>query len=579
MFGLQKLHPSLSELLERGTDFTFEGRFHDTLSFNHFTTEDFAKLKEIHEMLSSYRGEMVELFHRSLQELNPQAIKTVTAERIDQYLQTFFTMERNHAYVNEILGFFHLLRNEKVNIGKLIVAFNQFNFFVLVKLLSKKALSPKKCLMFMEVLQRAINIEQQVLVEAYTETMFEQVADGIAKLMEKNTEIMFIKDLLRALDEQNTDIQMVTSATEEINSSVAEIAHAATVVAEKTTLSVQRAEQGQKMVNEAFDEIIETEQTFAKMVEQFQHLQRHLSTIEKVMQLVNGIADQTNLLALNASIEAARAGEFGKGFSVVATEIRKLADHTVQSLGEVQKNVFELRSISEDVSTSIHSTSDIIRQAVQQAKAAMPLLTEMTEMIAEIHDGTNTNAAVAEEQAAAVDEIANRMSSIASLTEYVRDLGEKTGKTVYSLGKALDQFRVQMMEANNVKLSSKALLCLSKTDHLLWKWRIYNMIIGYEHMKPEDVSSHHQCRLGKWYFDEETQKRFKGVHIFEQLNTPHENVHNCAKKAAEAYAKRDFKKAEQYLRELEEASSEVLRLLDELIRKIDQERTFETHLA
>ncbi|MBW7651140.1 CZB domain-containing protein [Anoxybacillus sp. ST4] len=575
----KRLRPAVSELLEKGTDYSFHGRFVDTLSYNHFTTEDFAKLKQIDELIAPHKQEMVRLFYEGLQHVQPEAAKTVTEARIEAYVNAFFTMERNRAYVDESLRFFHLLRKEKVNVGKLIVAFNQFNFFVLTTLLAKVALAPKRCLALMEALQRAMNIEQQLLVEVYTETMMEQIASGTAELMEQNAEIMFIKDLLQALDQQNSDVQMVTAATEEMTTAVSEVAHAATVIAEKTTTSVERAEKGQHMMNEAFEEIMETSEQFTRMVDRFEHLQQHLSAIEKVMQLVNGIADQTNLLALNASIEAARAGEYGKGFSVVAEEIRKLADHTVQSLGEVQRNVGELRTISSEVSSAIYSTSATIRQAVNQAQEAMPLLQDIVHAMGDIQDSTNTNAAVAEEQAAAVDEISSRMSSIASLTEYVRELGEKTGKTVHALSKAIDRFRLSMVNENSVKLSAKALLHLAKTDHLLWKWRIYNMIVGYETIRPEDVASHYQCRLGKWYFDEQTKKQLAGTPAYERLNAPHERVHVAAKKAAEAYAKGDRKGAEAQLIELEQASAEVIRLIDELMEKVEKERTFETHLA
>lgn len=579
MMLFKRLRPAVSELLEKGTDYSFHGRFVDTLSYNHFTTEDFAKLKQIDELIAPHKQEMVRLFYEGLQHVQPEAAKTVTEARIEAYVNAFFTMERNRAYVDESLRFFHLLRKEKVNVGKLIVAFNQFNFFVLTTLLAKVALAPKRCLALMEALQRAINIEQQLLVEVYTETMMEQIASGTAELMEQNAEIMFIKDLLQALDQQNSDVQMVTAATEEMTTAVSEVAHAATVIAEKTTTSVERAEKGQHMMNEAFEEIMETSEQFTRMVDRFEHLQQHLSAIEKVMQLVNGIADQTNLLALNASIEAARAGEYGKGFSVVAEEIRKLADHTVQSLGEVQRNVGELRTISSEVSSAIYSTSATIRQAVNQAQEAMPLLQDIVHAMGDIQDSTNTNAAVAEEQAAAVDEISSRMSSIASLTEYVRELGEKTGKTVHALSKAIDRFRLSMVNENSVKLSAKALLHLAKTDHLLWKWRIYNMIVGYETIRPEDVASHYQCRLGKWYFDEQTKKQLAGTPAYERLNAPHERVHVAAKKAAEAYAKGDRKGAEAQLIELEQASAEVIRLIDELMEKVEKERTFETHLA
>ncbi|MGG3842931.1 CZB domain-containing protein [Anoxybacillus kestanbolensis] len=105
------------------------------------------------------------------------------------------------------------------------------------------------------------------------------------------------------------------------------------------------------------------------------------------------------------------------------------------------------------------------------------------------------------------------------------------------------------------------------------------MIVGYETVRPEDVASHYQCRLGKWYFDEQTKKQLQGTPAHEKLNAPHERVHVAAKKAVEAYAKGDLKGAEAQLIELEQASAEVIYFIDELIEKVEKERTFETHLA
>ena len=84
------------------------------------------------------------------------------------------------------------------------------------------------------------------------------------------------------------------------------------------------------------------------------------------------------------------------------------------------------------------------------------------------------------------------------------------------------------------------------------------MIVGYETVRPEDVASHYQCRLGQWYFDEQTKKQLQGTPAYEKLNAPHERVHVAAKKAVEAYAKGDLKGAEAQLIELEQASAEVI---------------------
>jgi len=99
-------------------------------------------------------------------------------------------------------------------------------------------------------------------------------------------------------------------------------------------------------------------------------------------------------------------------------------------------------------------------------------------------------------------------------------------------------------------------------------------LIGLEHVRPDAVASHRHCRLGKWYFDEETQKWLKGIVAFERLDVPHQAVHAAAKKAAEAYERGDIRQAEIHLHELEIASTEVVGHINELIEKIERDRTF-----
>ncbi|WP_246218205.1 methyl-accepting chemotaxis protein [Litoribacterium kuwaitense] len=445
-------------------------------------------------------------------------------------------------------------------------------------MLSKKGMQPKQCFGLMTSMQRAINIDQQLLIEVYSERLMEQVTEGIGELMENNAKIMFIKDLVENLDKQSVEIESVTAATQEMTASVVEVANGATSVSEKTDLSVNKAVEGRKVIGHALDEIIHTGETFDQIVEKFSQLQSYVNTIEEVVTLINGIADQTNLLALNASIEAARAGEHGKGFAVVADEVRKLAESTVVSLKTVNENVANLKGFSIDVSDSIHTTSDVIRTATKEAADSLPLLTEFISIIEDISDDTSNTAAVTEEQAAAVDEIATRMTEILNFSERVRTLGRNTGEAVHDMGASIDHFRLDVIQRNNIQLSTAALLYLSKSDHILWKWRIYNMFLGLENVNPEDVSSAKDCRFGKWYYSPEAKARFSNLKSYQEIEKPHDRVHQAALYAAESYRNGDITEAHKQLADIEQASTEVLEGIEDLLQEIEEERKREGRL-
>ncbi|HHY73623.1 MAG TPA: chemoreceptor protein [Bacillus bacterium] len=560
-------------LIKKGTDIQFDGRFCDTLNDNHFSKDDFHKLTEIYEVLKDNLDEIIRYLEYSLLELKIDDQPKLESEFIKSYVVHFFTKERNQEYVYSILPFFIQFKKQKYNVAKLNHVFNQYHFYLFTNLLAKKALHPKKCLELMTSLQRAVNIEQQVLIEVYSESLLEQIASGIAKIMDKNAEIMFIKSLIQSLDVENENIQTVTSATEQLSATIAEVANTATIVSTQTQGAVEKVNEGKSVIEQALGEIMHTEQAFGNIIKNFSELQQYIKNIENIVQLINGIADQTNLLALNASIEAARAGEHGKGFAVVAGEVRKLAESTVESLKTVNMNVDSLREFSTVISQSIDKTTDIIKKATTDAYDTLPILTDIVHVVEKIQDGTANTAAITEEQAAAIDEIANRMQELANLSDDVRILGTKTGASIYELSKVIDVFRLEAISKNNVRLSTPALLYLSKTDHILWKWRIYNMFLGLEQIDPKTIASHKDCRLGKWYFNHDSQERFGHLESFKKLDPLHELVHVAARQAAESYQEGNRSAAETHLLELERASNGVVELITELLDKIESERT------
>ncbi|WP_397538405.1 methyl-accepting chemotaxis protein [Rummeliibacillus pycnus] len=563
----------MNQLLERGTDISINGRFKETLAFNHFERKDEQMLIELYKKLLDCTPSMKEIFISYLKEISPNKQNLIDEKYIERYLHIFFNAPRDENYVDEIVSFFYLFRNYKYEPGKTIVVFNQFAFYVTTHILYNFGFKPAKAFDFMRSFQAAVNIDQELLFEVITERIIEHSVTEVSSLMDTASQIMYMKDLVLNLDRQSEEIQSSTAATEQITASISEVAKNSNRISEKTSASVKDATNSKNTISSALNEIFKTGETFTSIVHSFDELKKRVNDIENVVTLIKGIADQTNLLALNASIEAARAGEHGKGFAVVAQEVRKLAENTVSALSEVSSNVQHLKDYSESVATSITETTYIIKEATGEAKNSLPLLSQIVDTIEDINTDVSHTAAISEEQAAAADEVSNRMVQITDLQENIRELAHSTSSGIHQLGNQINHYRLSLVDHNNVQLSSLALLQLSKADHILWKWRIYNMFLGLEKISETEVSSHKECRLGKWYGSQKALDRFGKENAFKELDIYHQEVHDQAKIAVQLFNDGQIQKAENALKQIEISSSKVLININHLVEKIEKERS------
>lgn len=572
MFASFRPKAEVQDLFKRGTDLQVSGRFKETLAFNNFTSSTQLHLRELFDKLQGVQPTIQQIFTDYLAEISPTGTNRIEMKYVERYLDMFFLHERDGNYVEKTVKFFNMFRERGYEAGKVIVVFNQFAFYVTTHLLYNFGYKPNTAFELLASFQAAVNVDQQLLIEAQDERLMEKVVGEISSLMDVNARIMYMKDLVFSLDRQSEELQSSTAATEQIAASINEVARSSSRISEKTTESLDNATTGKNAIEHALTEIFKTEETFSSIVLSFAELQKRVNDIENVVTLINQIADQTNLLALNASIEAARAGEHGKGFAVVAQEVRKLAEGTVSALSEVSSNVQHLKSYSNDVSHSITNTTAIIKEATDEARESLPLLNAIVDAFEDISFDVTNTAAISEQQAAAIDEVSQRMVEISDLQEDIRQYGQDTSHDIHLMGKEINRFRLDLIEQNNIQLSSIALLQLSKADHILWKWRVYNMFLGLEDIDPSTVTSHHDCRLGKWYDLPRTKKRFAGTKDYIDMEPCHIEVHQCAKQAVEAFKRGDIATAEGHLACLDTASKQVLHYIEQLISLLQKER-------
>jgi|GEM_PF-2446716 len=220
-----------------------------------------------------------------------------------------------------------------------------------------------------------------------------------------------------SMREQTLKISQVSAAVEEVSSSVVEVARKSADAARSAGESGRVAEDGGKVVQSTIGGMRSIQDAVSKSADSVQQLGKLGEQIGAVITVINDIADQTNLLALNAAIEAARAGEHGRGFAVVADEVRKLADRTTKATEEIAGSITAIQVGTNDAVQQMEGGIDRVKEGMSHAEMAGASLSQIVTSAKDVSSMIQSIAAAAEQQSAASEEVARNVAEIAQVSD------------------------------------------------------------------------------------------------------------------------------------------------------------------
>ena len=404
-------------------------------------------------------------------------------------------------------------------------------------------------------------------------TMIHNFNNMINSILSSSSNVVSTVDVLRVRAQKTTEgaqnqsgqASQIATAAEEMSQTITDIARNSSVASESSSEAMEIADSGKKVTDIAVETINNVYKSTVELATMVEKLSKRSAEIGDIVTVIKDIADQTNLLALNAAIEAARAGEQGRGFAVVADEVRKLAERTIKATAEITGKIGAVQAESAQTTKSMGEASKEVTKATGHIKNLSNVLEAIVESVQKVRDQITQIATAVDEQSAASEEVARNIEKTSAISKEMERMSDDVMHQVNALTKISEELR-NSTAGFKTKGSELMILDVAKSDHRVFVGKIASCLKGDTSLDPSQLPDHHNCRFGKWYFGEGMQM-CGNLSSFKAVDEPHAKIHALAKEAVSACNAGDKLKAERIYKELENISDQIGSFLDGIKRE------------